>query len=92
MAATGENIPSGKLNADASVALRTSAQLGSAVRDRRKTLALKQEEVAGLGGTGNRFIVDLESGKPTLQIQKVMDILDLLGLELTVRPKTGRTS
>ncbi|MDB5820165.1 MAG: hypothetical protein JWQ11_3805 [Rhizobacter sp.] len=78
--------------AESNVAVRTSAQLGAAVRDRRKTLALNQQDVAGLGGTGNRFIVDLENGKPTVQIQKVMDVLDLLGLELTVGPKSARPS
>jgi y4mF family transcriptional regulator len=92
MALPAKNIPSGNSGFDPAVVVRTSAQLGSAVRERRKTLALKQEDVAGLGGTGNRFIVDLEGGKPTMQIQKVMDILDLLGLELTVRPKVGRAA
>ena len=38
-------------------------------------------------GTGNRFVVDLERGKPTLQLQKVLDMLDLLGLEVRVGPK-----
>ena len=75
--------------ADAFVTVRTSVALGAAVRERRKSLALKQADVAGLGGSGNRFIIELESGKPTVQLQKVMDILDLLGLELAVRPKTG---
>jgi len=43
--------------------------------------------VAGLAGTGNRFIVDLERGKPTLQLQKVLDTLDLMGLEVVVQRK-----
>jgi hypothetical protein len=53
-------------------------------------LALKQLDIAGLGNTGNRFIVDLENGKPTVQLQKVLDVMDLLGLEVVVRPKAGR--
>ena len=88
MIESDKKVPSGKSGA-AFVAVRTSAQLGSVVRDRRKVLALKQEDVAGLGGTGNRFIVELENGKPTMQIQRVMDILDLLGLELAVRPRNA---
>lgn len=71
-------------------AIRTSAELGVLVRERRKRLALKQLDIAGLGNTGNRFIVELERGKPTVQLQKVLDVMDLLGLEVIVRVKTAR--
>lgn len=69
--------------------VRSSAELGTLLRDRRKTLALRQLDLAGLGGTGNRFIVDVENGKPTVQLQKVIDLMALLGLEFVVRPKGG---
>lgn len=59
------------------------------MRERRHTLGLKQTDVAGLGGTGNRFVIELERGKPTVQLQKALDVLSLLGLEVIVRPKTG---
>ncbi len=65
------------------------ADLGGLIRGRRRLLALKQLDVAGLGNTGNRFIVELEQGKPTVQMQKVLDVLDLLGLEVVVRAKAG---
>ena len=67
--------------------VRSSVTLGALVRARRKRLALRQLDLAGLGQTGNRFIVELEGGKPTLQLQKVLDVVDLLGLELVVRAK-----
>ena len=53
----------------------------------RRSQGLLQTDLAGLSGTGNRFVVDLERGKPTLQLQKVLDMLDLLGLEVRVAPK-----
>ena len=84
-----QELPAGNRTSPATV-VRSSAALGAIVREQRKRLALKQLDIAGLGNTGNRFIVDLENGKPTLQLQKVLDILDLLGLELIVRPKAGR--
>ncbi|MFA7243307.1 MAG: type II toxin-antitoxin system Y4mF family antitoxin [Sulfuricellaceae bacterium] len=59
-------------------------ELASAVRARRKALGLTQADLAGLAHTGNRFIVDLERGKPTLRIEKVLVVLALLGLELYV--------
>ena len=72
--------------------VRSSAELGAVIREQRKRLALKQLDLAGLGNTGNRFIVDLENGKPTVQLQKVLDLMDLLGLEVVVRTKASRSA
>lgn len=72
--------------------VRSTRDLGEVARARRKSLAIKQADLAGLASTGNRFIVDLEAGKPTLQLQKVLDMLNLLGLEVVVRRKSGRRS
>ena len=89
MSSWAEDLPLGH-RAGIPAVVRSASELGALVRDQRKRLALKQLDIAGLGNTGNRFIVDLENGKPTLQLQKVLDIMDLLGLELVVRPKAGR--
>ena len=70
--------------------IHSSAELGSLIRDRRKRLALKQLDLAGLGNTGNRFIVDVENGKPTVQLQKVLELMGLLGLEVVVRIRAAR--
>ncbi|MGY2461200.1 helix-turn-helix transcriptional regulator [Vreelandella sulfidaeris] len=69
--------------------IRQSEDLGKLVRQLRAEQGLLQIDLAGLAGTGNRFIVDLERGKPTLQLQKVLDVLDLIGLEVVVRRKGG---
>lgn len=69
--------------------IRSSEDLSALIREQRKHLALTQLDVAGLGNTGNRFIVDVENGKPTVQLQKVLDLLDLLGLEVAVRSKAS---
>ena len=82
-------LPSGN-SALTGAAVHSSTELGAIVRDQRKRLALRQLDVAGLGNTGNRFIVELENGKPTVQLQKVLDVMALLGLELVVRPKGSR--
>ncbi len=72
--------------------IRSSVELGAVIREQRKRLALKQLDLAGLGNTGNRFIVDLENGKPTVQLQKALDLMDLLGLEMVVRTKASRSA
>jgi y4mF family transcriptional regulator len=72
--------------------IRSSVDLGAVIREQRKRLALKQLDLAGLGDTGNRFIVDVENGKPTVQLQKVLDLMELLGLEVVVRAKASRSA
>jgi HTH-type transcriptional regulator / antitoxin HipB len=89
MSPTAQDLPSGNRVSPEAV-IRSSVELGAVVREQRKRLALKQLDIAGLGNTGNRFIVDLENGKPTVQLQKVLDVMDLLGLEVVVRPKAAR--
>lgn len=71
--------------------VRSAADVGTIVRAQRHEMGLRQLDVAGLGNTGNRLIVDIEKGKPTVQLQKVLDLLDLLGLELTITQKTSRS-
>jgi HTH-type transcriptional regulator / antitoxin HipB len=89
MPSAANELPHGSF-IDLEASVRSSVELGAIVRVQRKRLALTQLDIAGLGNTGNRFIVDLENGKPTVQFQKVLDVMDLLGLELVVRPKAAR--
>ncbi len=86
-----ETIPNGHFPILTGHAIQTTAELGQLARERRQQLALTQLDVAGLGNTGNRFIVELEQGKPTLQLQKVLDVLNLLGLDVVIRAKAGVT-
>jgi HTH-type transcriptional regulator/antitoxin HipB len=70
---------------------RSSAQtLADAVRLRRKTLGVTQIELAQLAGCGPVFIYDLESAKATLRLDKLLDVLDVLGLEVVVREGKAR--
>jgi len=91
MPSTAQDLPVGH-SSDTETTIRSSVELGAVIREQRKRLALKQLDLAGLGNTGNRFIVDLENGKPTVQLQKVLDLMGLLGLEVVVRTKASRTA
>jgi y4mF family transcriptional regulator len=90
MPSTAYDLPLGHSSGEGT-RIRSSAELGALIRKQRKRLALKQLDLAGLGNTGNRFIVDLENGKPSVQLQKVLDLMDLLGLEVVVRAKAARS-
>ncbi len=90
MPSLAKQLPIGH-SASTETPIRSSVELGAVIRAQRKLLALTQLDLAGLGNTGNRFIVDLENGKPTVQLQKVLDMMDLLGLEVVVRTKASRS-
>ncbi len=62
--------------------MKTTGQVGTAIRTRRKELKITQKELAMTCGTGLRFIVDLEKGKPTCQIGKTLQVLQALGLSI----------
>jgi y4mF family transcriptional regulator len=69
--------------------VKNTEQLGTAIRTRRKQLKITQKELAMTCGTGLRFIVDLEKGKPTCQIGKTLQVLQALGLAIETTPLSG---
>lgn len=72
----------GKKGLDATPA---ASRLAAAVRARRRSLRLNQAELASLAGVGLAFLYELEHGKPTIRIDKLLAVLGVLGLELHVR-------
>ena len=66
-----------------------STELGLIVRRERKAQRLKQAELAAVSGVGIRFIVDLESGKPTLQLEKVLRVVRTLGCDIQYNASGG---
>jgi len=58
--------------------------IGSLVRQKRKQLNMTQPQLAVVSGAGVRFISDLENGKPTMQIGKILEILHVLGLDVYI--------
>lgn len=66
--------------------IKTTEVLGTVIRTRRKQLKITQKELAMTCGTGLRFIVDLEKGKPTCQIAKTLMVLQTLGLAIETTP------
>ena len=66
-----------------------SKSLGLIVHRERKAQKLRQAELAAASGVGIRFIVDLEAGKPTLQLEKVLHVLATLGCTITIASPPG---
>lgn len=59
--------------------------MGRAIRATRHRLKVTQKELALASGTGLRFIIDLEKGKPTCQLGKALEIARNLGLQIEMR-------
>jgi HTH-type transcriptional regulator/antitoxin HipB len=59
-------------------------ELGDAIRRRRRELRLTQHEVAALASCAELFIRELEGGKSTVRLSKVVDVLRVLGLQFSL--------
>lgn len=62
--------------------IHSTEHIGQIIRTVRKKLGVTQNDLALAAGTGLRFISELEKGKPTCQIGKVLQTLQVLGIEL----------
>lgn len=61
---------------------RSAGDFGAAIKERRKTLGWTQAELATRSGTGERFIVELEGGKPSCQLAKALIVARTVGMEI----------
>lgn len=59
--------------------------LAAGIRARRQQLHLRQAELADLAGVSERFVHALEKGKTTVQLDKLLAVLNALGLHLELR-------
>jgi HTH-type transcriptional regulator / antitoxin HipB len=63
----------------------TPHRLGQIIKAYRLEQKLTQAQLAAKSGTGLRFIIELERGKPTVQLGKVIAVADALGLMLMLQ-------
>lgn len=62
--------------------MKSVAEIGQMIRTERKAQGLRQDDLAAASGVGLRFIVDLERGKETVQLGKVVAVLATLGCSM----------
>jgi y4mF family transcriptional regulator len=62
--------------------LNDAKAFGDAVRVYRKRQGVNQTKLAGVSGTGLRFISELENGKPTVQLEKALRVAKVLGMNI----------
>lgn len=61
----------------------TASRFGSLIRSRRQALGMTQRDLALAVNVGERFIVDLESGKLTCKLGKALAVARGVGIRLT---------
>jgi y4mF family transcriptional regulator len=67
-------------------------KVAAEVRARRAALRLTQHDLAQLAGVSERFVRFVEQGKPSVQLDSLMAVLDTLGLELKVATRTSQAA
>ncbi len=64
-------------------------ELGAFVANERKRQGITQLQLSLAADVGRRFIVELENGKETIQIGKLLKVLDTLGIGLSLTGPGG---
>ncbi len=64
--------------------VKTTEEIGRAIRARRKELGYTQAFLADYAGVSASFLSELENGKDTIQLGKAMTIMSLLGMDMAV--------
>ena len=62
----------------------TSEEIGQLIRLRRKELGYTQEQVALMSNCSARLIGEIERGRTTVGIQRVIDLATNLGIDITL--------
>lgn len=70
-------------------AIHSTAELGLAIRAERKALGLTQSDLAAASGVSLRFISELERGRASAGIGRVLHVLNMLGLEVGLESPRG---
>lgn len=63
-----------------------SLWLAAKIRERRRELGITQEKLCQMASCGVAFLYLLETGKPTVRLDKVIDVLRALDLEVSLKP------
>ena len=65
--------------------LYTAASVGPAIRQYRADAGLTQAQLAEMAGLNRSYLSELEQGKETEQMRRILRILKLLGVRATLK-------
>ncbi len=67
--------------------ISTAKELGVQIKKRREKLQYTQSYVSEYTGLSISFISEVENGKETAQIGKVMQLIEILGMDLEIKER-----
>jgi HTH-type transcriptional regulator/antitoxin HipB len=67
--------------------IKSTSDLGALIRNLRKARKHSQQNFADLAGVGRRFLSELENGKQTLEIGKVIQVITAAGIDLFAKER-----
>ncbi len=67
-----------------SIPLTSVLEAGIAIRTLRKRAGIRIDDFAQTAGVSKQFMTDLENGKPTVQMGKVLLLLERLGIRVVL--------
>ena len=70
-------------------AIRSTDELGRVIRAERKALGLTQDDLAAACGVSLRFISELERGRASAGVGRVLHVLKMLGLRVVLESPAG---
>lgn len=70
-------------------AIHSTDELGRVIRAERKALGLTQDDLAAACGVSLRFISELERGRATAGVGRVLHVLRMLGLRVVLESPAG---
>lgn len=68
--------------------VKSALDIGAAIRKKRKEDGLTLADAAGLCNVNYRFLSNLENGKATAQLGKVLQVLHALGIDIELKDRT----
>ena len=69
---------------DVMIEAQTVAKIGETIKKVRKEQKVTQVQLAQLSNVGYRFVLDLEAGKETIQLGKVLAVMETLGMRVNL--------
>ena len=86
MQTSNNDSPRGEIpRSDQPFRLYTAASVGPAIRYYREEAGLTQDQLSDMAGLNRTYLSNLEQGKETEQMRRILRVLKLLGVRATLQ-------